>query len=78
MKVVKKLILKYIGWKFPRPDLVPERDFARLRDSAAVRIFGYLGQGFARPEDPTVSIDYNDSQPNESYNFLTLMGLESE
>ena len=71
-------VLKYIGWKFPRPDLVPERDFARLRDSAAVRIFGYLGQGFARPEDPTVSIDYNDSQPNESYNFITLMGLESE
>ncbi len=71
-------VLKHIGWKFPRPDLVPEKDFARLRDAAAVRIFGYLGQGFARPGDPTASIDRNDAQPGESLNFLTLMGVSTE
>ena len=70
-------VLKHIGWKFPRPELVPEKDFARLRDAAAVRIFGYLGQGFARPGAPTVSIDRNDTQPGESFNFLNLMGVST-
>ncbi len=71
-------VLKHINWKFPRPDLVPEVDFARIRDGVAVRMFGYLGQGFAKQGDPTVSIDRADAQDGESMNFLTLMGLQGE
>ena len=66
-------VQKRIGWPFPRPDLVPAGDFARLRDGVAVRIFGYMGQGFAQPGQAGYSLDRADSVKGELKPFVPLM-----
>ncbi|MFO7996773.1 MAG: SDR family NAD(P)-dependent oxidoreductase [Dehalococcoidia bacterium] len=53
-------VLKHMGWQFPRPDLVPRRDFDRLNERAVPVIFGYIGRGFAKPEDEAVSLNWSD------------------
>jgi NAD(P)-dependent dehydrogenase (short-subunit alcohol dehydrogenase family) len=68
-------VQKHIGWPFPRPDLVPKQDFERVRDGVLVRLFGYVGQGFAKPGDPVVSISRSDAKPGESLSFHSLMGV---
>lgn len=68
-------VQKHMGWPFPRPDLVPERDFERLREGVEIRLWGYVGQGFAKPGDPTVSISRSDAIPGESLTFHSLMGV---
>ncbi len=71
-------VQRYIGWPFPRPDLVPKQDFERVRDGVLVRLFGYVGQGFAKPGDPVASISRSDAKPGESLSFLSLMGVTPE
>jgi hypothetical protein len=68
-------VQKRMGWPFPRPDLVPKADFERLREGVEVRLWGYVGQGFARPGDAVVSISRSDAVPGESLNFQSLMGV---
>ena len=68
-------VQKHMGWPFPRPDLVPKPDFERLREGVEIRLWGYVGQGFAKPGDPTVSISRSDAIPGESLTFHSLMGV---
>lgn len=68
-------VQKHMKWPFPRPDLVPDRDFERLREGVEIRLWGYVGQGFAKPGDPTVSISRSDAMPGESLTFHSLMGV---
>jgi NAD(P)-dependent dehydrogenase (short-subunit alcohol dehydrogenase family) len=64
---------KHIGWTFPRPDLVPKREFDRVRDAVAVRIFGYQGDGFPEPKESKVSINRSASLPGEPLNLSAIM-----
>ncbi len=66
-------VQKYMGWPFPRPDLVPTGDFARLRDGVAVRIFGYMGRGFPQPSRVEHSLNRADSVEGELKPFVPLM-----
>jgi hypothetical protein len=56
---------KRMGWPFPRPDTLPGRDFERLRDQLAVRMFGYVGPGWPDAIEPLVSINRSDAAPGE-------------
>ncbi|MEE8414432.1 MAG: SDR family oxidoreductase [Dehalococcoidales bacterium] len=66
-------VQKQMGWPFPNPELVPKGDFDRLRDGVAVRIFGYMGQGFSQPGYKKYSVNRSDSVPGELTSFLSLM-----
>lgn len=59
-------VLKHIGWQFPRPDQVPRRDFDRLNERVLPVIFGYIGRGFAKPEDEVVSLNWSDFARRQS------------
>ncbi len=64
---------KRMKWPFPRPDLVPSKDFDRVRDAVAVRIFGYLGSGFPDQEEPKVSINRSAASDGEPLNLSAIM-----
>jgi NAD(P)-dependent dehydrogenase (short-subunit alcohol dehydrogenase family) len=66
-------VQKHIGWQFPNLGLVPEGDFERLRDGVAVRIYGYVGQGFSQPGYKKYSLGRPDSVPGELGSFVSLM-----
>jgi len=66
-------VQKHIGWPFPNPELVPQGDFDRLRDGVAVRIYGYMGEGFSQPGYKKYSVNRSDSVPGELKSFVPLM-----
>jgi NAD(P)-dependent dehydrogenase (short-subunit alcohol dehydrogenase family) len=66
-------VQKHMGWPFPNPELVPKGDFDRLRDGVAVRIYGYMGQGFPQPGYSKYSLSRSDSVPGELNPFIPLM-----
>jgi NAD(P)-dependent dehydrogenase (short-subunit alcohol dehydrogenase family) len=66
-------VQKHMGWPFPNPELVPHGDFDRLRDGVAVRIYGYMGQGFSQPDYAKYSLSRSDSVPGELSSFVSLM-----
>jgi NAD(P)-dependent dehydrogenase (short-subunit alcohol dehydrogenase family) len=70
-------VQRHMGWPFPHPELVPAGDFDRLRDGVAVRVFGYMGQGFSQPGQPAYSLRRADSVKGELKPFVPLM-LEIE
>lgn len=65
-------VQKYMGWPFPNKEMVPEGDFERLRDGIAVRIYGYIGEGFPQP-GKKYSINRSDTVPGEMKTFVDLM-----
>jgi NAD(P)-dependent dehydrogenase (short-subunit alcohol dehydrogenase family) len=63
---------KQMGWPFPRPDLAPDKEFDRIRDAVAVRLFGYLGPGFAMPKEKLVSINRSEAPDGEPIDLSAL------
>jgi NAD(P)-dependent dehydrogenase (short-subunit alcohol dehydrogenase family) len=68
---------RFLKWPFPRPDLVPAADFDRVRDALGVRLLGYLGPGFVRPDERKVSINRSAARPGESLNYMAFMSAEA-
>jgi NAD(P)-dependent dehydrogenase (short-subunit alcohol dehydrogenase family) len=60
--------LNQMNWRWPRPETAPKQDYERIRDPLEVRMFGYLGPGFAKPKLPLVSINRSAAQPDEKWN----------
>ncbi|MFC1949818.1 SDR family oxidoreductase [Chloroflexota bacterium] len=65
-------VQKHVGWPFPNPEMVPSGDFERLRDGIAVRIYGYIGEGFPQ-SGKKYSINRSDTIPGEMNTFVSLM-----
>jgi NAD(P)-dependent dehydrogenase (short-subunit alcohol dehydrogenase family) len=66
-------VQKHMGWPFPNPELVPQGDFERLRDGAAVRVYGYMGPGFSQPGYKSYPLGMACSVPGELKPFVPLM-----
>jgi NAD(P)-dependent dehydrogenase (short-subunit alcohol dehydrogenase family) len=66
-------VQKHMGWPFPNPELLPKGDFDRLRDGVAVRIYGYMGQGFPQPGYSKYSLSRSESASGELKPFVPLM-----
>ncbi len=55
-------VLQQMGWKYPKPETAPKRDFERLNEQAEGRVFAYTGPGFRDPKLPLVSLNRSDAR----------------
>ncbi len=63
---------KRMKWPFPDPASVPGKDFDRIRDQVAVRMFGYVGPGWPGRIEPLVTVNRSEAPPDESLGISAL------
>jgi NAD(P)-dependent dehydrogenase (short-subunit alcohol dehydrogenase family) len=63
---------KRMHWPFPKPEMVPHKDFDRLRNQVEARMFGYVGSGWPDVIEPLVSVDRSKSPPDEPLSISAL------
>jgi NAD(P)-dependent dehydrogenase (short-subunit alcohol dehydrogenase family) len=59
-------VQKHMGWPFPRPDRVPQKDFDRIRDPVMARMFSYIGPGWPEKRESSISVNRSDAPPDET------------
>lgn len=63
---------KRMRWPFPEPDMVPKKDFDRIRDQVMVRMFGYVGPGWPDKIEPLVTVNRSEAPVNEPLGISAL------
>ncbi len=64
--------LEQMNWPYPKPETAPKKDFERIREQLEVRMFGYLGPGFAKTRLPRVTINRSAAPPSDGTSATAL------